>query len=343
MDGQGGWKEGVACQVGLVRPRQPADVRRAAMPPALPQRNRIYRCHHLDSTRWEDVVPRPDDIIITTSLKAGTTWTQRIVSLLVFQTRELPDTLHWVSPWPDARFIIGKAELLELVETLRHRRFFKTHLALDGLPYWEHAKYIYVGRDTRDVFMSMWNHVRAYTPFARELLNSGENAPPAPFLEPPEDIREFWRLWITRGTYPWESDGFPYWSHLHHARSYWDYRHLPNLLFVHYNDLKADLQGEMRRIARFLDITVPEENWPMLADAATFTSMKRDAALLGPEMGMIFEGGTDRFLYKGTNERWRDVLTTEDLSLYELAAARSLTPDLKRWLEGGGSSGVVPK
>ena len=41
------------------------------------------------------------------------------------------------------------------------------------------------------------------------------------------------------------------WSHHHLARTYWDYRHLPNLLFVHYDDLKRDLLGEMRRIARF--------------------------------------------------------------------------------------------
>src|SRR6266436_1842228 len=136
--------------------------------PTIPQRTRVYRCHHLDSTRWDDIVPRPDDIVITTSLKAGTTWTQRIVSLLVFQTVELPKTLHWVSPWPDSRFIIPRAEMREVVEGLRHRRFLKSHLALAGLPYWESTKYIYVGRDTRDVFMSTWNHVRAYTPFARE-------------------------------------------------------------------------------------------------------------------------------------------------------------------------------
>src|SRR5713101_7149814 len=138
----------------------------------LPQRTRVYRCHHLDSTRWDSVVPRSDDIIITTSLKAGTTWTQRIVSLLVFQTTQLPNTLHWVSPWPDARFINTKAEMQTVVEGVRHRRFLKSHLALDGLPYWESTKYIYVGRDTRDVFMSTWNHIRAYTPSARELLNS---------------------------------------------------------------------------------------------------------------------------------------------------------------------------
>ena len=112
---------------------------------------------------------------------------------------------------------------------------------------------------------------------------------------------------------------------------------------MHYNDLKADLEGEMRRIARFLEIDVPAAKWPILIDAATFASMKRDSALLGPEMGMIFEGGANRFLYKGTNDRWRDVLTAEDLALYEAAAARTLTPELKRWFESDATSGVVPK
>src|SRR5438445_1961817 len=109
---------------------------------SLPQRTRVSRCHHLDPTRWDGIVPRPDDIVITTSLKAGTTWTQRIVSLLVFQTVELPSTLHRVSPWPDARFVGPKAEMLEIVESLRHRRFLKSHLALDALPYRESTKYI---------------------------------------------------------------------------------------------------------------------------------------------------------------------------------------------------------
>ena len=105
------------------------------MPASLPQRTRVYQCHHLDSTRWDDLIPRPDDIVITTSLKAGTTWTQRIVSLLVFQSVELPMTLHFCSPWVDSRFVGGRTELLRICEALEHRRFFKSHLPLDALPY----------------------------------------------------------------------------------------------------------------------------------------------------------------------------------------------------------------
>ncbi len=127
----------------------------------LPSRSAPASISATTSTRraGTSIVPRPDDIVITTSLKAGTTWTQRIVSLLVFQTTELPTTLHWVSPWPDCRFIGGKAEMQAIVESLEHRRFLKSHLAFDALPYRESTKYIYVGRDTRDVFMSTWNHV----------------------------------------------------------------------------------------------------------------------------------------------------------------------------------------
>jgi aryl sulfotransferase len=49
---------------------------------------------------------------------------------------------------------------------------------------------------------------------------------------------------------------------------------------------------------------------------------------------MIFEGGIERFLFKGTNGRWRGVLTDDDLALYERAAA-TLDPELRAWLEGG--------
>src|SRR5262249_12322748 len=152
----------------LTLPQDDPRANRGPMPDSLPERSRVYLCHHLDSARWDDVVPRPDDVIITTSLKAGTTRMQRIVSLLVFHTTTLPKTLHGVSPWPDCRFIIPRADMRAVVEGLQHRRFLKSHLPFDALPYWGSTKYIYVGRDTRDVFMSTWNHVNAYTPLARE-------------------------------------------------------------------------------------------------------------------------------------------------------------------------------
>ena len=51
----------------------------------------------------------------------------------------------------------------------------------------------------------------------------------------------------------------------------------------------------------------------------------------------FFEGGVKTFFHKGTNGRWRDVLTDQDLELYEDAKARVLEPDCARWLEAGGA------
>ena len=39
------------------------------------------------------------------------------------------------------------------------------------------------------------------------------------------------------------------WSHHHHISTWWKSVNLPNVLFVHYADLKADIETEVRRIA----------------------------------------------------------------------------------------------
>jgi aryl sulfotransferase len=202
------------------------------------------------------------------------------------------------------------------------------------------VRHIWVARDTRDVFMSLWNHYHAQTDATDAALSAG-NPMGYPFPRCPDDPREFWRSWMTRASFPWESDGWPYWSHHYHAASFWPYRHLPNLLAVHYNDLLADLDGEMRRVARFLGIEVAAETWPVLVAAARFDAMRAEAVrdeAAGDPSNRDLKGGAATFFFQGTNGRWRDVLTSEDLALYETAAAR-LDPALRAWLEEGSGAG----
>jgi aryl sulfotransferase len=144
------------------------------------------------------------------------------------------------------------------------------------MPYFPEVRYLWVARDTRDTFMSLWNHHRSYTDAAYERFASGDPEG-GPLPRCPADPREFWRSWMTRASFPWENDGWPYWSHHYHAASFWRYRRLPNLLAVHYNDLLADLPGQMRRVARFLGIHVAEEQWPALVAAARFHALREEA------------------------------------------------------------------
>ena len=75
-----------------------------------------------------------------------------------------------------------------------------------------------------------------------------------PIEPPPGDIRQYWRDWMER-------DGYPFWPFWENVRTWWEIRDLPNVLFVHFANLKRDMPGQMRRIAAFLDIPIDETRW----------------------------------------------------------------------------------
>ena len=299
----------------------------------LPERVHEYRNHHLDSTRWDGYSVRDDDVIVTTAHKAGTTWTQRIMASLILGPAPLYADLWEISPWVDARFFGPVEAMLERLDAQEHRRFVKSHLAADGVRFFPEAKYIVVGRDTRDVFMSFFNHFSSYTDLMYDILNDA--ARPGPALPRcPNDPRELWPRWIGEGWFDWEPDGWPFWSHHHHLSTWWAARDLPNVLFVHYSDLKADPKAEIQRIADFLGIEVAADAWPAILESVGLDAMRTEAHGTDDPMSFAFEGGAARFFFKGESGRWQGVLTHDDLALYEEAAA-TLDPTLHRWLEGG--------
>lgn len=296
--------------------------------PLVEARSRVF-----DSTRWAGYRPREGDIVIATYSKCGTTWTQRIVSMLVFGSDE-PRPLWEISPWPDARFGPPLESVYELAEAQTHRRFFKSHLPLTALPLYEGVKYLHVARDGRDACMSLHNHLTNFTPEAIAMLDEISLADPKfgdRYPRVSADAGAFFRDWITGDAL----DGDPELSFFAVERSFWAQRRRPDVLLVHYNDLKTDREDEMRRIARFLGIEVPEVLWPRLVEAAGFEAMQRDGDAILALAHALWEGGPSRFLHKGTNGRWRDVVAAEDLARYDQRVAAELAPGLARWLEGG--------
>ncbi len=67
-------------------------------------------------------------------------------------------------------------------------------------------------------------------------------------------------------------------------------RHLPNVLLVHFEDLKRDMEGEIRRIAAFLAIAPSAAAWPRILEHASFEHMKKNAAAAAPLGGAFWEG-----------------------------------------------------
>jgi aryl sulfotransferase len=312
-------------------------VTRVATTSARPEVRHIYQNHHLDSTRWDGFETRPNDIVISTAYKAGTTLAQTIVCNLLFPNGDMPGPALVIAPWLDMR-TRPLEEVNAVLGAQTHRRCIKTHLPLDGLPFHDEVRYVVVGRDPRDVFMSLLNHWSGHTPEAYADLNDSPGRVGDEFPRFSGDIHALWRDWITRGWFPWESDGYPYWSLLHHAKTWWEFRHLPNIELLHYNDLRADLEGQMRAIAAYLEIDVAESLWPQVVHACKFETVKANPErVVDPMYDVLFERGGDTFIHKGTNGRWKDVLDEDEIALYHRAMARTLPSDCARWLEQGGA------
>ncbi|MGE5500729.1 MAG: sulfotransferase domain-containing protein [Ignavibacteriales bacterium] len=297
-----------------------------------------YRTATADSARWDAFEPREGDIVIATFAKCGTTWTQRIVDLLVHQDAE-PRPVGDMSPWLDARFFAPLEDDLATLAAQKHRRFIKSHLPFNALPVYDGVKYIHVARDGRDAFMSWHNHVMGFRPeWIERLIAISEQDPaltPMPRMRPPEDPHLFFQGWIaTAEAEPPEGPGRDM-GFFDFEATYWRERHRENLLFVHYNDLKADLKGEMRRISEFLEIDTPDDVLDELVAAAGFDAMKKHGAALVPVLASAFDKGAERFLNKGSNGRWRDALTADDVARYQAAADRKLSSSHLAWIERG--------
>ena len=290
-----------------------------------PRKTRELRNQLIDSRVWNELRFRPDDVVIATYAKAGTTWTQQIVAQLIFGGREGID-LAALSPWLDLRVPPEEVKLAAL-EAQQHRRFIKTHLPVDALVFSPAAKYIYVGRD---VVWSLYNHHANATDDWYRLINDtpGRIGPPIP--RPPASIHQYFLEWL-------EGDGYPFWSFWDNVSSWWAIRHLPNVLFLHFADLKRDLPGQMRRVAAFLEIRLDQRAFDAAVRHCSFDHMKAHAEKYAPHRGRLYKGGARAFIHQGTNGRWGDVLSAEDCRRYEAAAAERLGWRCARWLAEGGS------
>jgi aryl sulfotransferase len=220
---------------------------------------------------------------------------------------------------------------LPAIEAQTHRRFLKTHLPVDALVYSPKAKYIYIGRDGRDVVWSMYNHHATANEAWYDALNNSPGRVGPPIERPTDDIHRYFLDWFER-------NGHPFWPFWENIRSWWEVRELPNLLLLHFSDLKADMPAQIRRIATFLEIRIDEAQWPAIVKHCSFEYMKANATKSVPLGGAFWEGGAQTFIHKGSNGRWRDVLSAEESAAYEQRAERELGAECANWLANGSSN-----
>lgn len=300
-----------------------------------------YQSPEEDSGRWLDFPFRDGDIVISTRSKTGTTWVQAICALLIFGTPGLPAPLGRLSPWLD-HLITPRDQVYARLAAQQHRRFIKTHTPLDGIPLGPRATYIVTARHPLDTAVSLYhqgnNLDRAKI---RALTGAPEPTGPPPPRKPLHD----WLLaYISGDAAPWivsshpreDLDSLP--GLMWHLSDAWARRHEANVMLVHYDDLSADLAGQLRRIAGRLGMDVPEQAWPALVQAATFEAMRSSADRLIPAAGILKSNAA--FFRRGTSGAGHEILSDDEIAAYHARAAQLAPGDMLAWLHSPGNNPV---
>lgn len=280
-----------------------------------------------DSGRWLDFPFRMGDIVVSTRSKSGTTWMQMICALLVFGGPELPEPLGRLSPWFD-HLVEPREALIERLERQSWRRIIKTHTPLDGIPIDPRADYFVVARHPLDMAVSLYHQgdnidrqrLAELTGSSQPITRSGSRL----------SAHDWLMKWVRADDDPrttMDSLAGVMW----HLCDAWGRRDEPNVTLVHYDDLSADLDGQMRRIAEQLGVTIEDSTWSNLAGAATFEQMRTHAAELIPNTGGILKN--DRaFFRRGRSGAGRELLNDEEMSEYYHRVSAFAASDLVDWL-----------
>ena len=285
-----------------------------------------YRSADEDSARWLDFDFRPGDIVISTRSKSGTTWMQMICALLVFQTKMLPRPLADLSPWLDW-LVVPKSDVYATLREQKHRRFIKTHTPLDGLPNDERVTFIVVARHPLDAAVSLYYQSQNIDRERLSELTSNGSASGATNTLP---IDVWLRSWITSESSADENlDSIR--GVFHHLSDAWRRRNQRNVQLIHYDDLIADLPGEMLKLASNLGIIVDGAAIAELAEAATFESMKSQGQSLAPDPAGVLKDRS-AFFRRGRSGSGTEILRPEDLSAYKARAEQLSPPGLLSWL-----------
>jgi aryl sulfotransferase len=291
--------------------------------------NEVYRIvvDIVINKRWNDIPLRPGDIIVSSFPKCGTTWVQMICALLILQTADLPAPLPDLSPWLEDQTII-RDKVFATLAAQRHRRFMKTHAPLGRVPVDQRITYIAIGRHPLDSALSYYYQLCSEK---KDKQGSVAHPPPSGQLEPNEALLH----WM-------DPEGSPVRiradrtlpsmvSMMRHLTQAWARRDEPNVVLLRYEDLCADLHGQMRCLAGRLDINVPDAAWPGLVKAATFEQMRAAADRLQPVADLA---DPKMFFRSGRAGSGREVLTGAELARYHECAAQLAPPDLLAWLHG---------
>lgn len=298
---------------------------------------RVLRDYLSNSMVWEDFLAQggfvEGDIVVADPFKAGTTWTQRIVQQILHNGEEPEGGLSDTSPWLDSSWG-DHAGMLKVLGEQRDsgiRRVMKSHLPANALPIAPEARYVFVGRNGKDVGISFHNYLYNFSESTMSQINaihaewSGDSTP----LVIPQDMQEFFDLWL-------DYDGYQCCDLLDIMKSWWELRDEQNVLLLHYAQLKKDLPGQVARLAEFFSIDPASLRMDTIVEHCSFDYMSARAEKMAP-FGGSHMSSAKAFFHKGLKRDHRNELTPAQVERFDRVALERLGSECAHWLETGES------
>lgn len=246
---------------------------------------------------------RSDDVWIRTFPRSGTTWTSELAWLIMNDCNFKEATkvpLTYRSPNVDTNYFSNwethaPPEMLDAlinmdkIDKMTSPRVIKTHLPTYILPpqMLDSCKVIYVARNPKDAIVSFF--------YFHKLVKL------CTFTGDMEQFAEYFMdnklLWT------------PYFDTVLDA---WSKKDHPNMLFLWYEDMKKDLRSEIRKIAKFLNKTLTDEQVEKLVDHVKIDKFaKNESVNMAMEVKAGLANAGHTFIRKGETGDWKNHFSPE--------------------------------
>ncbi|KAM9785408.1 LOW QUALITY PROTEIN: cytosolic sulfotransferase 3-like [Neosynchiropus ocellatus] len=274
----------------------------------------VYMTHYF-TDNWDKVQnfqARPDDIVIATYPKAGTTWVSHILDLMFFG-KSNPENftstpVHERVPFLEI-IVPGVLNGIELTENLTTTpRLIKTHLPVQMMPksFWEQkCKIVYVARNAKDCAVSYFHFGRMnkiqpepgdWSTFLRDFMDGKRKV-------------ESYLLLIKFHQHLKCSNIRVYGSWYDHSINWWEKKKTyPNLHYVFYEDMVEDCGREVDNFCSFLGVTLTAEEKQRVLSGTQFNSMK-DNKLTNYSAIHVMDFKVSPFMRKGKVGDWKNHFT----------------------------------